>query len=200
MPLAVANADLPDVIEGRESRTRRAWRLPRPLVGGGLALALVAGIALLAGQVDRAAAVVDASGSMVLNDRSSRLGTVPHSTQTEGRDAVWTGSISLALPDRQLVGDVVQRFSWAASVEDDVIMISHSWGELDVTFGSTKCSGPFAKSAYREPRETGGALSLRCDDGSLFTATMLLERDEEATADHPFRVFYTLEDGAYVAG
>ena len=71
---------------------------------------------------------------------------------------------------------------------------------MDVTFGDTACSGPFANSAYREPRERGGAMSLRCDDGSLFAATMVLERDEDATAAHPFRVFYTLADGSYVAG
>jgi hypothetical protein len=130
---------------------------------------------------------------------SSRLVTVPHSPQVEGREAVWTGTIRLDLPDGQLVGDVVQRFSWAATVEDDVIMISHSWGRLDVTFGPTRCSGPFGKSAYREPRETGGALVLRCDDGSLFAATMTLMRDEEPTLDHPFRVFYSLDDGSYVA-
>ena len=199
MPLPVANDHTPDVLEGHEPRARPTWRVPRPLLGGALAVALLAGVGVMAAG-DDTAAVVDASGSLVLNDQSSRLETVPHSTQVEGRDAVWTGSIRVDLPDRQLVGDVVQRFSWAATVEDEVIMISHSWGELDVTFGSTTCSGPFAKSAYREPRETGGALSLRCDDGSLFTATMLLERDEEAAADHPFRVFYTLKDGAYVAG
>jgi hypothetical protein len=199
MPLPVANDHSLDVLEGREPHARPEWHVTWLLVGGALAVALLAGVVFVAAR-DDTAAVVDASGSLVLDDQVSRLETVPHSTQVEGRDAVWTGSIQVELPDRQLVGDVVQHFSWAATVEDDVVMISHSWGRLDVTFGATRCSGPFAKSAYREPRETGGALSLRCDDGSLFTATMLLERDEEATVDHPLRVFYTLEDGAYVAG
>ena len=199
MPLPVTKDHSPDVLEGHEPHALPTWRVPRPLVGGALAVAVLAGLAFWAAQ-DDTAAVVDASGSMVLNDQSSRLVAVPHSTQQEGRDAVWTGTIQLDLPDRQVVGDVVHQFSWAATVEDDVIMISHSWGRLEVTFGSTTCSGPFAKSAYREPRETGGAMSLRCDDGSLFAATALLDRDEDATADHPFRVFYTLEDGSYVAG
>ena len=199
MPLPVAHDDAPDVLEGHAPRARPPWRVPRPRLLGGFAVALVAGIALLTAQ-DDTASVVDATGSMVLDDQSARLVAVPHSTQEEGRDAVWTGSIRLDLPDRQLVGDVVQRFSWAGTVVGDVIMISHSWGRLEVTFGATTCSGPFAKSAYREPRETGGAMSLRCDDGSLFAATMHLQRDEDATPDHPFRVHFTLEDGSYVAG
>lgn len=79
-------------------------------------------------------------------------------------------------------------------------MISHNWGQLDVTFGPTTCSGPFAWSAYREPREAGGSMSLRCSDGSLLAADLLLDRDEDATADHPFRILMTLEEGSYVAG
>lgn len=198
MPLPLSDDVSPDVLEGAAPEPRPRWPAPRLLVGGALAAALVAGVALLAAQ-DDPLAVVEASGSMVLEDQFSRLVTVPHSTQVEGREAVWTGTIRLDLPDGQLVGDVVQRFSWAATVEDDVVMISHSWGRLDVTFGPTRCSGPFGKSSYRGPRETGGALVLRCDDGSLFAATMTLMRDEEPTLDHPFRVFYSLDDGSYVA-
>lgn len=70
---------------------------------------------------------------------------------------------------------------------------------MDATFGSTTCSGPVAVSTYRRPRETGGAMSLQCDDGSLFAATVAPEQDEEATADHPYRVF-TLTDAPCTAG
>ena len=104
------------------------------------------------------------------------------------------------LPGRELRGRAEMRFSWAGTSEADVIMISHTWGRVDVTFGATTCSGPIAFSAYREPRETGGALHLRCDDGSLLAASAQLERDEEATADHGFRIHLLLEDGSFVAG
>jgi hypothetical protein len=199
MPLPVTNDRAPDLLEGHEPRAAPRWRIPRPLLGSALVAALVGGAAFVAAQ-DDSAAVVDATGSMVLDEQTTRLAAIPHSTQQEGRDAVWTGFIQLDLPDRRLDGEAVMRFSWASTAVDDVVMISHSWGQVDVTFGATSCTGPFAKSSYREPRETGGSLSLRCDDGSLLAATLLLERDEEATADHPFRVFYTLEDGSYVAG
>ena len=198
MPLPVTDHRALDVLDAGEPHERTRWRLPLPLVGGAVALTLVAGLVAMTAQ--DGTEVVDASGSMVLSEEFGRLVDVPHSTQQEGRDAVWSGTISVELPDRQLQGRAEMRFSWASTIEDDVVMISHSWGQLDVTFGATECSGPFAKSSYREPRETGGALNLRCDDGSLLSATLLLERDEEATADHPFRVFYALEDGAYVAG
>ena len=199
MPLPEIDGHAPDVIEAHD-RPGPAWRVPRPVVVGGLAVVVVGGLALVAAQVGPGTAVVDASGSMVLHDRSSTLVDIPHSTQHEGRDSVFAGSIQVDLPDRQLVGEAEVQSSWAATVEDDVIMISHTWGQVHVTFDTTTCSGPWAWSAYREPRETGGALSLRCDDGSLFTATALLDRDEDATAAHPFRIFMTLEDGSYVAG
>lgn len=198
MPLPLSDDVSRDVLEGAAPEPRLRWPAPRLLVGGALDVAPVAGGALFAARDDPPAGV-DASGSIVLEDESSRLVTVPHSTQVEGREAVWTGTIRLDLPDGQLVGDVVQRCSWAATVEDDVIMISHSWGRLSVTFGRTTCSGRFGKSSYRDPRETGGALVLRCDDGSLLAATMTLMRDEDPTLDHPFRVFSSLDDGSYVA-
>ena len=199
MSLPVTNSTSPDVLEGREPAAGRTWRVPWFLVGGGLALALVSGVAFLGAQ-DEGATVVDASGSMVLNEGYARVLAVPHSTQEEGRDSVWTGTIRLDLPDGRLDGTAATRGSWAGTAEGDLIMISHNWGQLDVTFESTTCSGPYAWSSYREPRETGGSMSLRCDDGSLFTANLLLKRDEDATADHPFRILMTLEDGSYVPG
>ncbi len=199
MPLPVDHA--PDVLAGREPRPLPTWRPPpRALLGVALALSLLAGAWLVAPRIGSAAAVVDASGSMVLAESSQRIVAVPHSTQNEGRDAVWTGTISVDLPDRQLRGRAEMHYSWAGTDERGVIMISHSWGRVDATFGATTCTGPIAMSAYREPRETGGALHLRCDDGSLFAATATLDRDEEATAEHAFRIHLLLEDGSYVAG
>jgi hypothetical protein len=199
VPLPVDHA--PDVLAGREPRPLPTWRPPRrALLGGALALSLLAGAWLVAPRVGSAPAVVDASGTMVLDEGSSRLVAVPHSTQREGRDALWTGTITVDLPDRQLRGRAEMRYSWASTSEAGVIVISHSWGRLDVAFGATTCTGPIAKSAYREPRETGGALHLRCDDGSLLAFTALLERDEEATAEHGFRIHVLLDDGAYAAG
>lgn len=200
MSLPVTSHLASDVIGGHEPRRRTRWRPPLRLVGCGVAGALVGAMAMVAVQAATGAAVVDASGSMVLSEQSQRLAGIPHSTQAEGRDAVWVGSIRVDLPDRQMTGQAKMLFSWAGTDEDGVIMISHNWGQVNVTFNSTTCSGPFAWSAYREPRETGGAMNLRCDDGSLFAATALLEKDEDATGDHPFRIFMTLEDGSYVAG
>lgn len=201
MPLPVKDESSPDVLEGREPWPRPTWRPPRrTLLAGALALSLLGGAWLVAARAGAAPAVVEASGSMVLAEGSSRLARVPHSTQREGRDALWAGTIQVDLPDRQLRGRAEMRFSWAGTTEAGVIMISHTWGRVDVTLGTTTCSGPVAFSAYREPRETGGALNLRCDDGSLFAATALLERDEDATAEHPFRIHMLLEDGSYAAG
>ena len=199
MPLPVDHA--PDVLGGREPRPLPTWRPPRrALVGGALALSLLAGAWLVAPRIGSAAAVVDASGSMVLAEGSARLADVPHSTMQEGRDGLWTGTIAVDLPDRQLRGRAEMRFSYAGTIERGVIMISHTWGRLDVVFGATTCTGPIAFSAYREPRETGGALHLRCDDGSLLAATALLDRDEEPTAEHAYRIHMLLEDGSFVAG
>lgn len=200
MPLPATN-DLPaDVIEGHDPQRRTRWRPSLLAVGGGVAGVLVSVTAMVATQ-DDTAAVVEASGAMIAEHRSSVAADRPHSTATwEDKNAKFSGPIHVHLPDRQLIGFAELTFSFAANLDDDAVWITHSWGQVHATFDSTSCDGPITWSFYREPHETGGSMSLRCSDGSLLAATLLMERYEDETADHNFRVFFTLEDGSYVAG
>lgn len=207
MPLPVTSQVSLDVLAGRDPGHGERWRRPHVCSGlwlrllVGLALvALVGAVALRAGQDDTRSVVVDASGSMELVHQSSEPADRRRSTQMEDGNATFAGPIRVELPDRQMVGAAELHFSFAATVEDDQVWIAHAWGQVRATFDSTTCDGPFAWSFYRQPQETGGSINLRCDDGSLFAATALMEADEGASANRRYRVFITLQDGAYAAG
>lgn len=213
-----------ETIEGGRTRRRGTW------VAAAVAAAVVAvgGVAVVSNgsddtpsvpasgteereQDDSPGVVVDASGSMVLEgvpDHTTHIRFKPHSTQIEARNALLSGSIRVDLPDRQMVGFAQIRFSSAFTADDETTNIFHQWGEVGATFDSVTCHGPFAWSFYREPHETGGSINLRCDDGSAFAATALVDGDENAAprppqsgpAPGPYRLFLTLQDGWYVAG
>lgn len=176
MPWPVTEDLPPDVIEGhdppRRTRWRLAhrWRLPLLALGCGVAGVLVGATAIVAAGDDTDAVVVDASGTMIAEHHSSEAADRPNSTATwEDKNARFSGPVRVDLPDRQLTGFAELTFSFAGNVDDDGVWITHNWGEVHATFGSTNCDGPIAWSFYREPHETGGAMSLRCDDACAAT-------------------------------
>jgi hypothetical protein len=200
MSLPVTVHQTPDVIEGRASEAGTRWRVPLMLVSGGVAVLLGGALAIIAAQEARGSQVVDASGTMVVEHHSSETARRPHSVLWEAKNASFSGPIRVELPDRHLTGTTRLSFSFAAQMDGDELRLFHNWGQVFATFGKTNCEGSFAMSFYREPHEAGGSLSLRCDDGSLLAATARVEKDEDPTADRPYRMFISLEDGAYVAG
>jgi hypothetical protein len=189
----------PDVIEGHEPQGR-AWRVPMSVVAGGVAVVLAGALASVAGQEERRAEIVDASGSMVVEHHVSEGAYRPHGTQSQDGNSSFSGRIRVELPDRWLVGTARLRLFFVDPVPGHASGILHSWGEVSATFGTTTCQGPFAWTFYDEPRATGGAMSLRCDDGSLLAATARVYGDAHKIADDPYPLFIRLEDGSYVAG
>ena len=125
--------------------------------------------------------------------------TRPENTQSTGVGDR-SGSIRVVLPGRQMVGAAQLDFSHAHRMEDRITRFFHEWGEVHASIGSVTCDGSFAWSYYREPHETGGSINLRCDDGSAFAATALVDKDEDWGAGHHHLTFITLQDGWYVAG
>lgn len=189
----------PDVIEGNEPR-HRTWRLRGSLVAGSVVVVLVSALAVVAAHVDRTAEIVDASGSMVVEHPVTAGAHRPHGAQNEDGNLSFSGRIRLQLPDRRLSGTARLRLFYVDQGPGGESGILHSWGEVDATFGTTACEGPFAWTFYGEPRTTGGSMSLRCDDGSLLAATARVYGDERLIADRPYPLFVRLEDGSYVAG
>jgi hypothetical protein len=189
----------PDVIEGHEPR-RPTWPGPLWLVAGGVAVVLAGALAVVVGQDDRRPDIVDASGSMVVEHHVSQGAYRPHGTQSEDGNSSFSGRIRVELPDRWLVGTARLRLFFVDQGPGYGLGILHSWGEVDATFGTTNCEGPFAWTFYGEPRATGGSMSLRCDDGSLLAATARVYGDARKIADDPYPLFIRLEDGSYVAG
>lgn len=220
MPLPETHDPAADVLEGHEPRASRMWRrraavlmqrrVPLLLVGGVLTVALVGGLAFLAAhertsrtaQDETQAAIVDASGVMVVDMHRSTETDTPRSTGTRrDEDRSLSGPIRLILPDRHLAGHAELEVSPAADLHDEHDpWISHTWGTVHAAFDWTTCDGPIAWSFHLEPHETRGSMSLRCDDGSLFAATVIEERSEDETPDHGYRVVLALKDGSYVAG
>jgi hypothetical protein len=198
MPLHETAHQTSDLLEGHAEAADAGWRRPLLLTGAVLVLLLAGTAAVTAAQDDEAPGVVDASGSMVVDYHSNERATRPGSVLEEAQNTRYSGSIEVELPDRKLTGTVRLNFSWAAQFEGDQALIFHNWGQVFATFDEANCEGVFAWSFYREPHVTGGSLNLRCDDGSLLAAAAGVERDED-TGDG-YRMFISLEDGAYVAG
>ena len=194
----------------RSSSALLQRRVPLLLVSGALTAALVGGFAFLAAQDDTfqaaqdatGAAVVDASGRMIVEwDRSTPTDS-SHSTATsQDEDPRLSGPIQLILPDRHVSGfaELAVSFATTPVVAED-LWRSHAAGTLHATFGWTTCDGPIAWSFDREPHETGGSMSLRCDDGSLFAATVVKQRYVDEATNHGDQVWLALEDGSYAAG
>lgn len=220
MPLPVAHERSADVLEGHEPPSERMWRgrsaallqrrVPLLLVGGALTVALVGGLLFLAAQDDTstaaqdatAAAVVDASGEMIVEWDRSAPTDGPHSTATsEDVGPRLSGPMQLILPDRHLYGFAELEVSFAANpVSAEDLWKSHAWGTLHATFEWTTCDGPIAWGFDREPHEAGGSMSLRCDDGSLFAATVTKQRYVDETDNHGYQVWLALEGGSHFAG
>lgn len=220
MPLPVTHEHSADVLEGHEPPAERMWRgrpaallrrhVPLLLAGGGLTVALAGGLALLAAQDDTSpapqdttrAAVVDASGRLVVEWERPTPTDRPHTTATSG-DAGRrsSGPISLILPDRHLSGFAELQVSFAAKpASAEHLWTSFAWGTVHATFEWTTCDGPIAWGFDREPHETGGSVRLRCDDGSRFAASVIKQRYVDEATDHGYQVWLALEDGSYVAG
>ena len=216
MPLAVTDDLSADVLEGHEPRAGRMWRnrssallqrrVPLLLVVGGLAVALVGGVAFSAAQDGTSPAAQDGTEEAVIDASGRMFVGVDPATASERPSmiAMWedqgprlSGDIQLILPDRHVAGFAEFKLSLAANLDDgEDLWNSHTSGRVHATFDWTTCDGPIAWDFDGEPHETGGSMSLRCEDGSLFAATIIKERYETEYE----LLFLALEDGSYVAG
>lgn len=220
MPLPVKHGPAADVIEGHEPSRGWVWRdraaalvqrhVRLLLFGGCLSVVLVGGLALPLAQDDPSqrsqgateVAVVDASGEMVLRLGGSAATDRLDGTATwEDEDRWLSGPIELRLPHRHLSGFAELELWFTVPLGSEAgLWTSHASGTVHARFEWTTCDGPVAGSLGREPLQTRGSMSLRCDDGSLFAAELRKKRYLDRTDNHAYLLFLALEEGSYVAG
>lgn len=191
--MGVSAGDRADLLASEEPESGR--RAPRAqVVAMCLIAVLAAAVVALLQREERDAAPVQAVGSMVFEDISSR--TVERASSAEQhRDGSAIGSIELELPDRQLRGDARLEFGASVEVVDGEPRVLHAWGDVRLRFGADSCRGHFGWSSSSEPLEGGGSMHVRCEDGATIAARL-------AATDLPqsFELVIDLEDGWYDGG
>ena len=152
------------------------------------------------GPTPLAASGGDVSGSLVVDLQTySDTGESPDTHQSEARDALWTGTLSITTPDGTRSGDVEVRGSAGLVETSDGPKVFHGWGTVTATLDDAECVGSYGTSFYRSPALSGGALQLSCDDGTVLGATVLSDDLAVDVDDDVFRHTMRLVDASYVA-
>ena len=152
------------------SRRSRRSRLVASAAAGLVVLAAIGAFLAVRGAGDDAS---PASGSdEVTGEMAMTIGgpgrTLPEgrSDQAEYRDFVWTGDITLDV-GRPLTGTVQLAFDGSGIPTVSGLTILHGYGTVEAELDGQSCAGTFGMSYYYDPTETGGAMQLRCADGSV---------------------------------
>lgn len=178
------------------------WHPPRTALFAAAAAVLLAGALIFRVTQSKEPAVVEIqalSGSVTFSNFSSVSAESPLAGDQE-RNAHGKGSVHLQLPDREFDGLADIRFSgsFQPSVEpvDGAPFSAHLWGDMTLLFGSNTCRGSFGWSNFLAPRESGGSMHARCQDGTTLAARLIAT----PTFPEPQGLTIELRDGWYVAG
>ena len=88
------------------------------------------------------------------------------SDQAEYRGWIWSGPMTLDV-GRPLAGTVRLELDGSGVPTDGGLTVLHGYGTAEALLDGLSCVGTFGMSYYAEPVETGGAMQLRCEDGSV---------------------------------
>ena len=116
------------------------------------------------------ARTVDATATLELalarDVASEALANVPPDRDF-GRGYEWAGTIDITTAGAAFTGETEMRLEaeWLGSNTGP--LVNHSWGAASATLDGAACEGWVAFTFYRESQIAGGALTLRCDDGSV---------------------------------
>jgi hypothetical protein len=190
--------------DGQRERTSR-FRLMSTAAAAVVGLALVGGY-LAFGGTDSSPAKNSAAGStgrltgeldLVIRDwRTVELG---RSDQKEDRDGVVVGTITVNAGGRH-AGRMRLDQSTSSVATSNGATVQHAWGTVSATIDGRDCTGTYGYSYYYEPYEAGGALQLRCSDGSVLGARMNLTEEVAIGNTNDWRVHVRLDDGFWVEG
>lgn len=124
------------------------------------------------------ASVGDATGRLeVVYDSTGSRTVEPARTEAiEERDASLLGDITVQ------VGDTTRSGSARLSLNDSFVptgggpVVFHAWGDVQADLNGVSCRGSYGFSWYHDGPETGGALQVRCDDGTVLGAALSASR------------------------
>jgi hypothetical protein len=111
---------------------------------------------------------VDATGTIVVRPAGPPASVEEDGNRIQFRDLTLAGEITITLttPDgRQITGDLSFGENEDITFGEAGPEIAHIWGPVTATLDGSACEGSFALTSFATGEE-GGALALRCEDGT----------------------------------
>lgn len=155
-------------------------RIGRPstlLIAGVVGIvALIAGAIagpLILGSSAEPAGPVDATATIIVRPTGPPASVEEDGNRIQFRDLTLAGEITLTTADgREITGEVSLGENEDITFGDAGPEIAHIWGPVTATFGGVVCEGSFALASFFATGEEGGALALRCEDGTALGGSL----------------------------
>jgi hypothetical protein len=110
---------------------------------------------------------VDATATIVVRPAGPPASVEEDGNRIQFRDLTLAGEITLTTPDgRQITGDLSFGENEDITFGEAGPEIAHIWGPVTATLDGSACEGSFAVTTLFATGEEGGALALRCEDGT----------------------------------
>ncbi len=133
-------------------------------------VALVAGAvvgALLLSSSAEPTGPVDATATIVVRPTGPPASVEEDGNRIQFRDLTLGGEITVATADgREVAGELSFGENEDITFGDQGPDIAHIWGPVTATLDGVSCQGSFALTRFFTTGEEGGALALRCEDGT----------------------------------
>lgn len=165
-----ATSRMTGTVPGGESGAAGTGRSPTLLIAavvGVVALfAGAAGGALLLGPSAEPAGPVDATATMVVRPVGPPASIEEDGNRLQFRELTLAGDITLTTADgREITGELSFGENEDITLGDAGSEIAHIWGPVTAALEGVACEGSFAVTSFAAGEE-GGALALRCEDGT----------------------------------
>jgi hypothetical protein len=118
--------------------------------------------------------------------------------QDEYRGKVWAGEVTLDVGG-PLHGTVRLVLDGSGVNASTTLGVFHGFGTAEAELAGQRCTGTVALSFYAEPHETGGALQLRCSDGSVLGLSLAVD-EHERVGTARWGADISVDGGFYRAG
>lgn len=147
-----------------------------------LIAAIVAIVALIVGAVVGALFLsssaepispVDATATIVVRPTGPPASVEEDGNRIQFRDLTLAGEITLTTTDgREITGELSFGENEDITFGDAGPEIAHIWGPVTATLDGVACQGSFAVTSFLATGEEGGALALRCEDGTALAGNL----------------------------
>lgn len=139
-------------------------------------IALIAGTvvgALLLSSSDEPTAPVDATATIVVRPTGPPASVEEDGNRIQFRDLTLAGEVTVTTADgREVAGELSFGEDEDITFGDSGPEIAHLWGPVTATLDGVACEGSFALTRFFVSGEEGGALALRCEDGTALGGTL----------------------------